>query len=376
MASWVFYYRFGGRRPKMGLGPLRDVSVEEARALADAARRLIRQGIDPLTQRESHYAKRSAAKTFLEAARAHLAKRIVGKKAAKSVEQQTMLLLGEKVVGGKAENNYCAALHHVPVGDITTAHILRVVSPIWETKHPTAVRLRAYIEAVIAYAIAAGLAGERDASWPNPARLAVLKDALAKSEDIHKTKHHDAMSFDAIPEFVAGLRRQTGVAARALEMLILTGLRSSEARGAQLSEFDFDKRVWTVPASRMKKRVEHKVPLTNRMIAIVRELGGADYVFGGRRPDQPISEVPLKALLPAGVTLHGFRSSLADWGTQRGGFSAEIMDSVLAHAVGSKVSRAYRRETFFEPRVRVMAAWGRFCPCDDNSADKIVALRA
>ncbi len=166
------------------------------------------------------------------------------------------------------------------------------------------------------------------------------------------------------------LRKRVGMAARALEFVILTATRTSEALNATWDEFDLEAEVWTIPAARMKARVEHRVPLTRRAMEILRELerdreGDGDYVFVGQREGCPLSNMALLMMLRrmnrGDITAHGFRSSFSDWASEVCSFSGELRETAIAHTIQNKAERAYRRGDALEKRREMMEAWPCFC---------------
>ena len=215
----------------------------------------------------------------------------------------------------------------------------------------------------------------------NPARWhGNIANALPRRSKVRKVRHHPAMPFDELPAFMACLREQHGIAARALEFTILTAARTGETTGATMAEIDATARVWTVPADRIKAEREHRVPLSARAIAIVEETAtaGGRFIFPGARRGKPLSNMAMLSVLErmgrANVTVHGFRSTFKDWTSERTNFPREVSEAALAHIVGDKVEAAYRRGDLFEKRRKLMEAWADFCakPAGDN----VVPIRA
>ncbi|MCC2654631.1 MAG: integrase, partial [Microvirga sp.] len=240
--------------------------------------------------------------------------------------------------------------------------VLRVLRPIWLTKSETASRLRGRIERVLDFAKARGMrTGE------NPARWRGHLDAVLPRRQKLTRGHHKAMPFDEVPAFVSRLRDAQGVAPRALEFLILTAGRTGEVLGAAWDEIDIEAGIWTVPAVRMKAGREHRVPLTQRALAILAELHEArtgEHVFPGLKRGKPLSSMAMEAVLrrmKIDATVHGFRSAFRDWAGERTHFPREIAEAALAHLVGDAVERAYRRGDALEKRRELMSAWDSFC---------------
>jgi integrase len=232
-----------------------------------------------------------------------------------------------------------------------------VLNPIWATKPETASRVQKRIEHVMNYAIAGKLTKNGD----NPARRELLKSRLGKL--VKEVEHHAALPFIEAPAFMAELRQRDSVSARALEFTILAAARTGETIGATFDEIDLKRKVWTIPAERMKKRIEHRVPLTDRMVEIIKGMPKrGDYVFvnGG---DKPISNMAMAELLKGmrpGITVHGFRSTFHDWASERTNYAEPIIEMALAHKVSEKVIAAYKRTDLFDRRVRLMKQWGDF----------------
>ena len=244
----------------------------------------------------------------------------------------------------------------------------RVLKPIWTTKPETASRVRGRIEKVLDAAKAKGFReGENPARWrghldhllPRPSKLA--------------RGHHAAMPYDEVAGFVADLRGREALAALALEVCILTAARSGEILGMRWDEIDLDKKVWTVPAHRMKAGREHRVPLSQRATDILVRLGegrSGDFVFPGQRRDKPLSgkamELMLRRMKIENATTHGFRSSFRDWAGNETGYPRELIETALAHVIGDKAEQAYRRSDALEKRRTLMEAWASHCSGQDN----------
>lgn len=346
---WVFLFRWQGRLREMGLGTPRDVPLARAREAAARARDLVAQGADPLAIRQAEPVMPTfgvVADAFVEAMKAQW-------RNDKHVAQWRMTL-----------REYAAPLRDRPVDGISTDDIMRVLKPIWLQKPETASRLRGRIERVLDAAKAQGLrTGE------NPARWRGHLDLLLPKRTKLSRGHHKAMAYADVPAFVLRLRDSVGIAARALEFTILTAARSGETLGAQWSEVDWKARVWIVPAARMKAGREHRVPLSERALAILsemRDLGLADnpFVFPGQRPGKGLSVMALEMVMRRAKltdTPHGFRSAFRDWAGEETPFPREVAEAALAHLVGDAVERAYRRGDALEKRRRLMDAWAQLC---------------
>ncbi len=281
--------------------------------------------------------------------------------------------------GDLTGKGYCLGLAEKAVNAITVDDVLAELRPIWSTKAETASRIRGRIEAILDAAKARGLrTGENPAAWKG--NLALLLPKRQKSKTV---KHHAAMPYADVPAFVARLRASNSSGALALEFAILTAARSGEVRGATWREIDLAKRIWNVPAARMKAGRAHAVPLSDRALAILDQvrlirdvLPGADpadaYLFPGQKRGTALSDMTLTALLrrwEIGVTAHGFRSSFRDWAGDLTNYPRELIEQALAHTVGG-VEGAYRRGTAIEKRRDLMADWAGYLSNDDAEKQK------
>ncbi len=354
--SWVLRIKVGNRRRDLGLGPFRDVPLARAREKARETRELIRQGVDPIAERRAAKAALMAAAarsvTFDECARRVVEmKRQEFRNAKHAAQWPTTLATYASPVIGK-----------LPVDEIELGHITKILDPIWQTKTETATRLRQRIEAVLDYAAVHGLRnGANPARWKGN-----LDSVLPKPSKLKKVQHHRALPIDAMPGFIADLRRRDGMAARCLEFVILTACRSGEARGARWKEIDLEALVWTIPAERMKAGKTHKVPLSDTALALLRglpRLADNDFVFFAPRGGQ-MSDMTLLAVLKrmeVDAVPHGFRSTFRDWCAERTNYSQHVAEMALAHTIGDKVEAAYRRGDLMAKRRRLVRDWAQFC---------------
>jgi integrase len=273
----------------------------------------------------------------------------------------------------------------LPVQSIDTGLVLTVLEPIWTAKPETASRVRQRIESILDFA---KVRGHRDAE--NPARWRGHLDKLLPARGkVRAIAHHAALSYAELPAFLATLRTREAVAARALEFLILTAARTGEVIGARWSEIDLLDKTWTVPAVRMKAHREHRVPLSPRALAILREIQAARpsddcnaYVFPGPKMGIPLSNMAFLMLLRRigldDLTVHGSRSTFRDWAAERTNYPNHVVEMALAHAVGDKVEQAYRRGDLFEKRSRLMGQWAAFCitaPTERRNAARATRVR-
>ncbi|MGD0633324.1 MAG: integrase arm-type DNA-binding domain-containing protein [Beijerinckiaceae bacterium] len=343
--SWVFFFRRDGRLRELGLGPVRDVSLTAAREKAALYRERLAAGLPP--KPEGPEAK---PKTFGECADDFLMTMEAGWRNSKHRDQWKMTL-----------TVYAASLRAIPVQDVSTADVLKVLTPIWSTKPETASRLRGRIESVLNAAKARGLrSGENPAAWKG-----LLDNVLPRRSKL-KRGHHAAMAIDDLPPFIAKLREQAGASARALELVILTAVRSGEALGARWDEIDKASTTWTIPAERMKANRAHRVPLSARALDIIagqEAIRVNDFIFPGAKHDAPLSNMSLAMTLRrmgVDVTVHGFRSTFRDWISEKTAFPSDAAEMALAHTIANKVEAAYRRGNLFQKRIELMNAWGDF----------------
>lgn len=367
--SWLFRYALDGKEHLMGLGPLRDRSLAEAREIAAQARKLLLDGDDPLENKRRTLAEKRVAAipvtTFKQAATAYIQAHDAGWRSAKHARDwaDTLDRYAHPVMGA------------LPVQAINTDLVLKCLEPNWETKTQTMSRLRGRIERIIGWAKARGLRNGGD----NPAVWANLQHLLPKPTKVHHKQHHAAMAFEEVGAFMAALRELGGAAARALEFTVLTAARAGEVRLATWDEVRGE--VWTVPGSRMKTGKEHRVPLCPRAVEIVdemRELQTCELIFPGRSGGAPLGPMAMLQVLERlghrGITVHGFRSTFRDWCGARSNFPREVAEMALAHRIGNATEQAYLRDDLFAKRRRMMDAWCTFCSKPMAKA-KVLPLR-
>jgi integrase len=347
-----------GRAREMGLGPVHTIPLAEARKRATECRRMRLDGIDPIeartTQRDQNKLEATKAITFDACAAAYIDAHKTGWQNAKHRDQWRNTL-----------NTYASPVFgSLPVQAIDVGLVMKALEPIWQTKPETASRLRGRIEAVLDWATVRGYReGENPARWRGH-----LDKLLPARNKVRKVEHHPALPYDELADFIAALRSQEGVAARALEFLILTAGRTGEIIGARWDEVDLKEKIWVVPAERMKGGREHRVPLPATAVAILeqmKEMRESDFVFPGGKSGKPLSNMAMLAVLKrmerGELTAHGFRSSFRDWAAERTNFPHEVAEMALAHTVSDKVEAAYRRGDLFQKRRQIMEAWARFC---------------
>lgn len=369
--SWIFRFKLGGRTRYMGLGSLRTISLAKAREVASNCRELRLRGIDPIAERQGvrAAARLDAAKTmtFDECRDAYIAAHQAGWRNAKHRSQWVNTL----------DTYVSPVFGKLAVQAIDVALVTQVLEPIWSTKPETASRLRGRIERVLDWAKARGFrAGENPARWRGH-----LDQLLPARSKVRNVRHHAALPFGELPPFMIALRERAGVAARALEFAILTAARTGEVIGATWGEIDLATLTWTVPAIRMKGHREHRIPLSDRAVALLEEMHRTRsnaFIFS-RHGDMPLSNMALLMMLRrmgrSDVTAHGFRSSFRTWAAECTSFPREVVEAALAHVIGNKVEAAYQRGDLLDKRRELMAKWGDYCASSDTTGT-VVSLKA
>jgi integrase len=351
--SWIFRFGDGGKLRDMGLGAVHTITLAEAREMATECRKMRLQGIDPIAQRGAQRASQKAAEaraiTFSECAEKYMASHEGAWKNATHRAQwiNTLSQYVYPIIGAH------------DVAAIGTPAVMKCIEPIWHTRTETASRVRGRIEAVLDWAKARGYRdGENPARWRG--HLDHLLPARAK---VQKQQHHAALPYAEIGAFMEKLREDSSNPARAIEFLVLTAARQGEVLGATWNEIDLAKRVWTVPADRMKGGREHRVPLSDAAVAVLKSMPQTgDLVFPG--PNGQITKLQAWKVTKrhaGNVTTHGFRSSFRDWAAEQTSFPGELAEMALAHSVGSAVEAAYRRTDLFDKRRKLMDAWAGYC---------------
>jgi integrase len=370
--SWVLRYERDGKERMLGLGPAHTVTLKEARERARAARLLLLDGIDPIEQRKAQRAARAleAAKamTFRQCAEAYIAANEGAWKNAKHAAQWTSTL----------KDYVYPQIGALPVASVDTGLVLKCIEPIWRDKTETASRVRGRIESILDWAtVRKYRTGDNPARWKGH-----LEHVLPSKAKVAKPVHHAALPWRDIPAFMAALRDREGTAARALEFTIHTAARTGEVIGAKSDEIDLDGKTWTVPAGRMKAGKEHRVPLSERAIALLRELpseAGNEHVFIGPTAGAGLSNMSMTAVLRrmgrGDITVHGFRSSFMDWAHEQTNYPKVVIDLMLAHAIGDKVEAAYRRSDLLSKRRALAEAWSKYCCSPPMQAADVVPLR-
>lgn len=356
--SWLYRWERDGRERCMGLGSVHDVDLEEARDLAREARRAVKAGRDPIDERKAERERQKADARKLLLFR-DAAQQYFDAHEAKWANQKT-----REIFMARLKTFVFPHIGGLPVSDITTADVLRVLEPIWHSRTETASRVRGYIEGILAWATVKGFRqGDNPARWKGH-----LKEALPSPTAIAPDKHYAALPFAELPAFYKAVATQGGMAALALRFLILTAARTGEVIGATWSEIDLDNGLWTIPAARMKMRRDHRSPLSQAAIDLLRSVPrekGNEFVFAGLRKGTGLSNMAMVALVKVrmevtGITVHGFRSTFRDWAGDATHHEREVIEAALAHAVGDATERAYRRGDALAKRRALMDDWADF----------------
>jgi integrase len=356
-ASWLFRYMENGKAKSVGLGGYPATTLQVAREEAQKLRNARAGGVDPAAAKQEAIREKklqvSKAKTFETCATEYVTLSRPSWKNIKHGDQwlNTLTQYAFPVIGQNSINS------------IETDEIVRILAPIWQKKTETATRLRGRIETVIDWATVHG--------WrkgDNPARLKGHLEYLLPRIRVRPKNHHPSLPYEELPAFMLKLQSQSGMARYALEFLILCASRTGEIVGAKWEEFDLTKKVWTIPASRMKAGVQHRVPLgarTLKILATIRPFSGKNFVFVGGKKDAPLSTMAMAMLLRrmelTDITVHGMRSSFRNWAGECSGYSYEVCEHALAHRLPDEVAAAYLRSDFIEKRVNLMQDWAKYC---------------
>ncbi len=350
--SWIFRFQLAGRRRVMGLGPIDRVTLAQARELVVACHAQLRDGIDPIEAR----AERQKAKTghsFKTCAEQYIALNEPAWRSPTHIKQWKSTL----------ETYVYPAIGDCLVQDVTVEQVLAIIKPIWSSKTETANRVRGRIEVVLNWAASSGYrSGENPARWRGH-----LENILPAKASISKVEHHAALPYKEIPAFYLLLNASDGFGVKALQFAILTATRTSETLGALWNEIDLDEKIWTIPADRMKAGREHRIPLAEPALALLRRLSALrmnEFVFPGRsrgRLSNMALLMALRRLNRDDLTAHGFRSTFRDWASEETDFHPDVAEMALAHTVSDKVEAAYRRGDLLKKRRDLMGAWAEFC---------------
>lgn len=376
--AWVFRFMIAGVARKMGLGDYDRVTLADARKKAGAAHLLVVDGIDPIADRDARKAAQAAEKakalTFKECAEGYIAAHRSGWKNAKHAAQWTSTL----------ETYAYPVIGKLPVQMVETAHITKILQPIWTEKTETANRVRGRIEKVLDRAKVLELRiGENPARWRGH-----LDQVLPAKSQVAPVEHHPALPYTEIPDFMAKLRARESISARALEFTILTAARTGDTIGGKLGEIDQAAKLWTVPKERLKgkrgaRKRDHVVPLSKQALAVLETTPReGEFMFPGAEEGAGLSNAAMSELLkgmgyePKYATVHGFRSSFRDWCGDMTSYPNEMAEIALSHTVSDKVEAAYRRSNMLERRRRMMQDWANYCASSGRAkAANVVSMR-
>jgi integrase len=352
--SWIFRFTRQGRQREMGLGALHTVSLAEARDKAKRCRQQLTDGLDPIDARKAIKSARALeqarAITFDQCAADYIKAHRSGWRNPKHAAQWASTI-----------DSYASPVFgELPVAAVDTALVMKVLNPIWTEKTETASRLRGRIESILGWATTSGYrTGDNPARWRGH-----LENLLPAAAKVKKVEHHPSLPWPQIGAFMADLKAREGVAARAVEFLILTASRSGEVRGMRWDEVDGD--LWIIPAARMKAGKEHRVPLSRQALCLLEATPKlSDHVFPGARKASILSDMSLSAVLRRmsrhDITIHGFRSTFRMWAAEATNFPREVAEHALAHQLPDKVEAAYRRGDLIDKRRLLMQGWADYC---------------
>jgi integrase len=358
--SWIFRYRHGGREREMGLGSLATFSLAEARERALQQRKLLADGIDPLCAKSVAQLQRkktdASVITFSNAAKEYIASHRSGWKSDKHADQWTNTL----------ETYAYPVFGRLPVSSVTTELVMRVLQPIWQNKTETASRVRGRVERVLDWCKTQGYrTGDNPAAWKGH-----LSNLLPPPKRTRKPEHHEALPYQEVDVFMRLLREVSSISAAALEFIILTCCRTTEAIEAKWSEIDLQLAMWTIPAARMKAKKEHVIPLSDAAMDVLlrAKASGTEsvYVFPGQKVGRPLSNMACLTFLQkrmgyTHLTVHGFRSTFRDWAGETTSHPREVIEHALAHQLKDKSEASYARGTLIQKRRALMRDWATYC---------------
>lgn len=374
--AWVFRFTApDGARRSMGLGSLNSITLAEARKQASMLREQVKHPIapsDPLKTRQEVRSAEKLAKrkhmTFKHCAEAYISAHRAEWKSSKHAQQweNTLATYAYPVFGD------------LPVAAVDEALVIKVLTPIWVTKTETATRLRGRIESVLDWATFSKFRqGDNPARWKGH-----LDNQLAKPSKVVKVQHHPALPYEEVGLFMGDLRSREGSGARALEFTILTAARSGEVRSATWDEIDLKAGLWVIPAERMKMEKEHRVPLSDAALKLLKglpRLEGEALIFPSSKAGKPMSDMTLTAVLRrmerGDITVHGFRSTFRDWAAESTNYPSDMAEMALAHSIGDKVEAAYRRGDMLAKRLRMMNDWAKHCGTVRSASADVVPIR-
>lgn len=370
--SWLLRLRVAGQRQPIGLGPYPQVSLAEAREQARKLSLEAKGGVNLVArkraQRSALIAAAAKNKTFKECAEAYMDAHATDYTNEKHRKQWSSTL----------DAYACPVIGSMLVADITMRHVLDVLQQntthrngaagkLWYTKPETAKRLLDRIRTVLDYAtVNEYRVGTNPATWTG-----YLDTQLPSTRGLKKVKHQPAVPYRQIGDFMTQLRKNDSISAKALEFLILTGVRSGSVREANWSEIDFTEKLWVIPKEHTKAKQEHRVPLQPQAIKLLKGLkkvAGSGKVFpsptGKALSDMALSQLMRgmrdRGELTVEAVPHGFRSTFRDWAAEQTNYPDEIRKAASMHTVGDAVKAAYQRTDLLEKRRHLMQDWANF----------------
>lgn len=360
--SWIYRFKLFGKRRDMGLGRFQDIGLADAREVAAEARKLVAKGIDPIEDRKAEQqAIIKAAKgqtTFRECAEKFIATHEPGWKHPKHTEQWKNSL----------ENHVYPIIGEMPVKQVNVEAVQRVLTPIWNTKTETATRVRGRIERILDWAQVNGYReGANPAYWRGN-----LEHIYTKPSKIMNIRHMPSLPYENMSSYMQALRKQGSLTANAIELMIYTVTRPTEALSAKWEEFDFNSGIWTIPKTKMKGGVAHEIPLSRQCLELLEQIprfDNSDFLFPSMKKGQHISNsAMLKFVKNVGneigfpdITGHGFRASFKTWTSETQNFDWQAVEFCLAHKIKDKAAAAYHRTNLLEKRRVIMSAWANYC---------------
>lgn len=381
--SWLHRYKIHGKRRESGLGSFKDVSLTQARRARDDQRAEIRKAKDPIEERRAVITRKRAEEALSIPFRDIVEKYIERNRSRWKIPPGKEISKSEQVWRSSLERFAYPVIGDLPASEITIGHIDKILEPLFASKPETARKLQQRLALILDLAkVLKFRSGENPATWKGNL------EHVFPDEKNRESNNHKALPIDECSAFMAKLRKRESMASSALEYIILTNARQTEALWATWDEINLKAKVWKVPAARMKAGEEHEVPLSARAIEILEDLPrikGCDFLFPGHVDGKPLTEAStLKLLrklapLPEGerpYTVHGFRSTFRDWAGDNTAFDHETIERAMAHKITSETERAYRRGTALEKRRRLMEAWAGFLQKPPAKDEKIVSIRS
>ncbi len=372
--SWLLRFKLHGKRREMGLGSYRDISLADAREMAADARKLVTKSIDPIEQRKATQKalakKAQGKKTFKQCALEYIASMEAGWKHPKHSQQWKNSLI----------NYVYPVFGDWPIDQVDTEAVQRVLTPIWNTKTETAGRVRGRIERILDWAkVKKFRAGENPAYWRGN-----LEHLYTKPSKIMDIKHMPSLPYEKMTSFLSSLKKKKSIAAGAVQLLIYTVTRPTEALSAKWSEFDLEARTWTIPKDKMKGNIEHVIPLSDQcfdMLENLHHFQDSDFLFPSTKQDKHLSSsAMLKLIKTVGkevefpdITAHGFRASFKTWTSDTQNFDWQAVEFCLAHKIKDKAAAAYQRSNLLDKRKPIMSAWSNHCT--KNEIDNVVPIK-